>query len=123
MLQIVHHLLLHPHPQLYASDSSSSTPPTPHQAMSGGKLIVLDGDKPVVIMPNNNTPIETTNSQLNEIEIDTNNDNEIENIEQMIEKTKPKREDGIELIINENTEEEKEKKEENNEGEKKIIKL
>ena len=41
----------------------------------------------------------------------------------MIEKTKPKREDGIELIINENTEEEKEKKEENNEGEKKIIKL
>ena len=113
-----------PPPPLYASDSSSSTPSTPHQAMSGGKLIVLDGDKPVVIMPNNNTPIETTNSQLNEIEIDTNNDSEIENIEQMIEKTKPKREDGIELIINDNTEEEeKEKKEENNEGEKKIINL
>ena len=111
-----------PPPPHYASDSSSSTPSTPHPTMSGGKLIVLDGDKPVVIMPNSNTPIETTNSQLNEISIETNNDNEIENIEQMIEKTKPKREDGIELIINDNIEE-KEKKEENNEGEKKIIKL
>ena len=95
--------------------------------MNGGKLIVLDGDKPVVIMPNSNTPIETMNSQLNEIEIDTNDDNEIENIEQMIEKIKPKRADGIELIINDNTEEEeekeKEKEEENNEGEKKRINL
>ena len=90
--------------------------------MNGGKLIVLDGDKPVVIMPTNNTPIETTNNQLNEISIETNNDNEIENIEQMIAKTKPKREDGIELIINDNIEE-KEKEEEKNEGEKKIINL
>ena len=52
--------------------------------------------------------------------------NEIENIEQMIAKTKPKREDGIELIINdtiEKDEQENEKKEENNEGEKKIINL
>ena len=115
-----------PPPPLYASDSSSSSPPTPQQAMNGGKLIVLDGDKPVVIMPTNNTPIETTNNQLNEIEIETNNDNEIENIEQMIAKTKPKREDGIELIINdtiEKDEQENEKKEENNEGEKKIINL
>jgi hypothetical protein len=92
--------------------------------MSGGKLIVLDGDKPVVIMPNSNTPIETTNNQLNEIEIETNNDNEIENIEQMIAKTKPKREDGIELIINTKAEV-KENKDDNDkeEGDKKTIKL
>ena len=55
--------------------------------MSGGKLIVvLDGDKPVVIMPNSNTPIESTHNQVinPEISIDTtlDNDNEVENIEQ-----------------------------------------
>jgi len=66
-------------------------------------MVILDSNKPVVIMPNNNS-IETTNGQLanSEIEIDTtnNNDNDIDNITELLKKTKPKRDDGIDKNYN-----------------------
>ena len=106
---------------------SGSPPPLPNHYTGGGKIVVLDSDKPVVIMPNNNS-IETTNNQVinPEIEIDTTLDNkELDNITELLKKTKPKRDDGIELIINENLNEKEEEKkdEENDSSEKKTIKF
>jgi len=107
---------------------SGSPPPLPNHYTGGGKIVVLDSDKPVIIMPNNNS-IETINNQLinPEIEIDTTLDNkEVDNIIELLKKTKPKRDDGIELIINDSlNEKEEEKKDEENDSsnEKKTIKF
>ena len=61
------------------------------------------------------------------LNIDTSNTNELDNIEYMLNKTAPKRDDGIELIINTKAEAEdpKENKDENDKDEdnKKTIKL
>ena len=79
-------------------------------------------------MPNNNS-IETINNQTvtPEIEIDTTIDdnNDVDNITELLKKTKPKRDDGIELIINDNLNEQEEEKkdEENDSSEKKTIKF
>ena len=110
----------------YDPNSPPYSPNTPPY-MTGGKMVILDSNKPVVIMPNNNS-IETTNGQLanSEIEIDTtnNNDNDIDNITELLKKTKPKRDDGIELIINDNINDtEKKEKDDNDSSEKKTIKL
>ena len=110
----------------YDPNSPPYSPGTPPY-MTGGKMVILDSNKPVVIMPNNNS-IETTNGQLanSEIEIDTtnNNDNDIDNITELLKKTKPKRDDGIELIINDNINDtEKKEKDDNDSSEKKTIKL
>ena len=106
-------------------EEGNFSPYSPNIPIStGSKVMVLDSDKPVVIMPNKST-IETP--QLEEINIKTEpEDISVEKIEDMIKKTTPKRDDGIELIINENLDEEKEEeKEEENEsdGEKKTIKI
>ena len=86
-------------------------------------MVVLDSDKPVVIMPNNNS-IETTSSQLANSEIivdttDNSSDKDIDNITELLKKTKPKRDDGIELIINNDKDIEKEKEKEEDFNEKK----
>jgi hypothetical protein len=114
-------------PDYRPASPSGSPPPLPNHYTGGGKIVVLDSDKPVVIMPNNNS-IETTNNQVinPEIEIDTTLDNkELDNITELLKKTKPKRDDGIELIINENLNEKEEEKkdEENDSSEKKTIKF
>jgi len=99
----------------------------PNSYTGGGKIVVLDSDKPVVIMPNNNSIESAHNQVINpEIEIDTTLDNkEVENITELLKKTKPKRDDGIELIINDNLNEKEEEKkdEENDSSEKKTIKF
>jgi hypothetical protein len=102
------------------SRHSANTPPP----KTGGRVLVLDSDKPVVIMPNQPS-IETTGShQMEEINIETEpEDKSVEKIEEMVKKSKPRREDGIELIINDNLEEEKKEEEKENEGEKKTIKI
>jgi len=110
-------------PPGYFSPHSPNTPPP-----SGSRVLVLDSDKPVVIMPNQPSIETTSKPELEEIKIDTESeDKPVEKIEEMINKMKPKRDDGIELIINDTLSEEKkdeEKEKENeNEGEKKTIKL
>jgi hypothetical protein len=75
-------------------------------------------------MPNQPS-IETTGMpQLEEINIETEpEDKTVEKIEEMVKQTTPKRDDGIELIINENIEKEEKEEEKESEGEKKTIKL
>ena len=114
----------------------------PFNIQPSQKIVVLDSDKPVVIMPTNNS-IETTSIQqeMPEIEINTTLDKEddiendkeydkeeeMDNIKNLLNQTKPKRDDGIELIINTDIDNdnnnESEKNESNNSSEKKTIKL
>jgi len=105
-------------PPGYGARTPSTSPPT------GNKILVLDSQNPVVIMPNQPSIETTSTPQLEEINIETEpEDKSVEKIEDMIKKTTPKRDDGIELIINENIEEEKKEEEKESEGEKKTIKL
>ena len=102
--------------------SPTSPPPPP----SGSRVLVLDSDKPVVIMPNQPS-IETTSAPP-EIEIDTESEDKaidrIEELVKVVDQDKPKRDDGIELIINSKIDNEEEKEEEKQEGgEKKTIKF
>jgi DNA-directed RNA polymerase II subunit RPB2 len=111
----------------YAPEEGKNWPQSPNTPppQKGSRVLVLDSDKPVVIMPNQPS-IETTGSpQIEEINIETEpEDKTVEKIEEMVEKTKPRRKDGIELIINEDIEEEKKEEEEKeSEGEKKTIKI
>jgi len=110
------------------------SPDTPPPMAGGSRLFVLDSQNPVVIMPRQETYIETSSRHPqvqspigSEIEIETNDISELENIGKMIEKTKPIRDDGIEMIINSEPEKENnldKSDEENKEtGEKKTIKL
>jgi hypothetical protein len=89
---------------------SPDTSPPQYVQQEPSRVIVLDSPNPVVIMPNQ-TSIQSSSSSSNSsskpplqigdtINIETNDVNEIENIGKMIEKSKPKRDDGIELIIN-----------------------
>ncbi len=91
-----------------SSEANKSWPNSPNTPppQTGSKVLVLDSDKPVVIMPNQPS-IETTGSveqDIINIETDTNND--IDKIEKMVEEIKPKSKDGIELLINDIEEEE-----------------
>ena len=104
-----------PPPNFGPRTPSTSPPP-------GNKVLVLDSDKPVVIMPNQ--PIIETTGSPQEIKIETEpEDKTVEKIEEMVKKTTPKRDDGIELIINEDIGEEKKEEEKESEGEKKTIKI
>ena len=104
-------------PPGYFSPHSPNTPPP-----SGSRVLVLDSNNPVVIMPNQPS-IETT-GRPQEINIETEpEDKTVEKIEEMVKQTTPKRDDGIELIINENIEKEEKEEEKESEGEKKTIKL
>ena len=107
-------------PPGYFSPHSPNTPPPPR----GSKVLVLDSDKPVVIMPNQPSIETTGRPELEEINIETEpEDKTVEKIEEMVKQTTPKRDDGIELIINENIEKEEKEEEKESEGEKKTIKL
>jgi hypothetical protein len=100
----------------YDPNSPQFAPGSPaYVQQEPSRVIVLDSPNPVVIMPNQ-TSIQSSSSnssstssanQINPslkiggtINIETDDVNEIENIGKMIEKSKPKRDDGIELIIN-----------------------
>ena len=92
----------------YYPQSPDTSPPQQYIQQEPSRVIVLDSPNPVVIMPNQ-TSIQSSNSNSSSntplqigdtINIETNDVNEIENIGKMIEKSKPKRDDGIELIIN-----------------------
>ena len=85
----------------------------------GGQVLVLDSENPVVIMPNKLSEIKEVPeaNEENEISIKTNDDtnNELDKIQTLLEKSKPKRDDGIELIIN-NDEETQKSGDENESG-------
>jgi len=83
----------------------------------GGQVLVLDSENPVVIMPNRLSQIKEAPEE-NEISIKTNDDsnNELDKIQTLLEKSKPKRDDGIELIINNDEELQKEDAEKENEN-------
>jgi hypothetical protein len=99
----------------YDPNSPQFAPGSPaYVQQEPSRVIVLDSPNPVVIMPNQ-TSIQSSNSSISSsranqinpslkiggtINIETDDVNEIENIGKMIEKSKPKRDDGIELIIN-----------------------
>ena len=92
----------------YYPQSPDTSPPQQYIQQEPSRVIVLDSPNPVVIMPNQ-TSIQSSNSNSSSnpplqigdtINIETNDVNDIENIGKMIEKSKPKRDDGIELIIN-----------------------
>ena len=125
----------------YDPNSPQFAPGSPaYVQQEPSRVIVLDSPNPVVIMPNQ-TSIQSSSSnrssanQVNPplqigdtINIETNDVNEIENIGKMIEKSKPKRDDGIELIINTDSEkdgksEENKKENKEQEEERKTIKL
>lgn len=109
-------------PNSISSSSDGSIPPPPTDSYNsnsgdikiGGRVIVLDSKNPVVIMPNEYSTIESTNTynqkignqdvnNMNEIEINTDeSDKNLSKIKDLIDTNKPKRDDGIELIINEN---------------------
>jgi len=114
-------------PDTPESSNNEFTPSQTTPLTTGSKVLVLDSDKPVVIMPNQPIIETTTRPPENEIAIETEpEDNTVEQIEEMVEEIKPKRDDGIELIINENVDKEKESEEkesEEKESEKKTIKL
>ena len=136
-------------PNSISSNSTQSIPPPPPSGSYnsnsgdikiGGRLIVLDSKNPVVIMPNQYSSIESAknytpednNKQFvqntNEIEINTDDsDNHMKKIKEMINKTKPPRDDGIELIINDNINNDDEENDKNETGqdnnEKKSIKM
>jgi hypothetical protein len=99
-----------PESPAYYPSSPDTSPPQQYIQQEPSRVIVLDSPNPVVIMPNQ-TSIQSSSSnnsnssnpplQIGDtINIETNDVNEIENIGKMIEKSKPKRDDGIELIIN-----------------------
>jgi hypothetical protein len=131
-----------PNSPQFAPGSPAYNPNTPPQYVQQepSRVIVLDSPNPVVIMPNQ-TSIQSSNRNSSSnpplqigdtINIETNDVNEIENIGKMIEKSKPKRDDGIELIINTDSDKEADKdgksaenKKENKEPEeeRKTIKL
>ena len=114
----------------YVIGSLPGTPQTPqtppnaasnNQPMSGGgQVLVLDSENPVVIMPNRLSQIKEVPEapEENEISIKTNDDsnNELDKIQTLLEKSKPKRDDGIELIINNDEELQKEDAEKENEN-------
>jgi len=110
-------------------NSSQSISPINNQPITGNKVLVLDSDKPVVIMPNqpiieNTSDLTSVPKPLDEISIETEpEDDTVKKIEEMVELNKPKRDDGIELLINEDNNEENEEKEDIDESEKKTIKL
>ena len=98
---------------------------SPPQLTGGGGNTILYN--PVIMLPNQNGGINES-SPTNEIVIDTEQDNDgIENIESLInnQKPKPKRTDGIELLINDISEIEGNKEDGNKEEgeEKKTIKF
>jgi hypothetical protein len=112
-------------------NSPDYPPPQSSHIDEGRQVIVLDSQNPVVIMPQN-TSIQNSSSSSSHVnnqigvplEIETDDMNETENIGKMIEQTKPKRDDGIELIINTDPVMEENKEEENKDNnEKKTIKL
>ena len=88
------------------------------------KVVVLDSDKPVLIMPNNYS-IESKAPEKEIINIETDTSNDIDKIEKLVEKIKPKSNDGIDLLINDIEEEEEKIEEEKDSGdnEKKTIKF
>ena len=106
----------------FAPGTPSMSPP---QLTGGGGNTILYN--PVIMLPNQNGGINES-SPTNEIVIDTEQDNDgIENIESLInnQKPKPKRTDGIELLINDISEIEGNKEDGNKEEgeEKKTIKF
>ena len=101
-------------------------------------VLVLDSNNPVVIMPNNlsnnikeiHSGNHNINDEKNELYIETDDINELENIQELLKKQNPEREDGIKLIINDDyVKEERETSEKggtsdvNGENEKKTINL
>ena len=124
----------------YAPTTPETPPPPPPPPMQGegSQVLVLDSNNPVVIMPNNlsnnikeiHSGNHNINDEKNELHIETDDINELENIQELLKKQNPEREDGIKLIINDDyVKEERETSEKggtsdvNGENEKKTINL
>jgi DNA-directed RNA polymerase II subunit RPB2 len=111
------------------------TTPINNHPTTGGKILILDSDKPVVFMPNQpiieniNKPTQIGDDNGKNTVIDDtllHEDNTVNHIEEMVEQNKPIRDDGIELLINENINTKNDNDTDNdndNDNEKKTIKL
>ena len=113
-------------PSIVTNSPGYVLPQTPdsENTQNGGQIIVLDSEKPLLYMPpGNKTKLSNTEMENVEIEIDTTpsleiNKNILQNIDNIDNEKHSKREDGIELIINEDLSNEEKNKEEKNGEEK-----
>ena len=115
-------------PPLTPSGSPPSMTPSGPLTPSGSPPPLTGGGNTILYNPVFMTPQQQGGREQPIIEIDTSldDDNGIEDIEKMIEITKPKRNDGIELLISDNDTDKKEEEingDENSKDEKKTIKL